>query len=167
MKNIILKSAWIETPLGSMLALADENALFSLEFSDRIEEHPEIIPEKTDPIKSIEAELKSYFKGFLKEFKTPLQLSGTAFQKMAWNALLKIPYGETRSYLEQAAAIGKKSAYRAVANANGANKIAIVIPCHRIINHNGALGGYSAGLDRKKFLLELEKNKLKELSSSF
>lgn len=156
-EKIILQSAWIETPLGTMMALADEKALFVLEFADRIEEHPEITPGNSDPLRSIEAELNSYFNGTLKEFKTPLHISGTPFQKLVWAELLKIPYGETRSYLEQATAIGKKSAFRAVANANGANKIAIVIPCHRIINNNGALGGYGGGLARKQWLLDHEK----------
>ena len=107
-----LRCASIDTPLGTLLAIADEKALFSLQFTDCIEESQDIISEKTAPIHSIEAELKAYFEAKLKTFKTPLYLSGTLFQKMAWEALLKIPYGETRSYLEQATAIGKKSAFR-------------------------------------------------------
>lgn len=151
-----LKRASIDTPLGRLLAIADERALFSLQFSDSTHAHEEMPSEKTDPILSIEAELKAYFNRELRIFKTPLYLSGTPFQKMAWEALLKIPYGETRSYLEQATSMGKKSAVRAVANANAANKMVIVIPCHRIIHHKGTLGGYSAGLERKKCLLDLE-----------
>jgi O-6-methylguanine DNA methyltransferase len=91
----------------------------------------------------------------LQDFKTSVQLLGSPFQKLVWNELVSIPYGQTRSYLEQA--IKKQAAYRAVANANGANQIAIVIPCHRIINSNGKLGGYSGGISRKKWLIEHEK----------
>ncbi len=99
----------------------------------------------------------AYFKGKLREFNTPIHLMGTSFQAQVWNQLLKIPYGETRSYLEQAKAIKKETAYRAVANANGANQLAIIIPCHRIINNNGKLGGYGGGTEKKKWLLEHEK----------
>jgi O-6-methylguanine DNA methyltransferase len=83
-------------------------------------------------------------------------MHGSPFQKLVWNELLNIPYGETRSYLEEANAIGKPTSYRAVANANGANKLAIIIPCHRIINNNGEIGGYGGGIARKKWLLEHE-----------
>ena len=163
----ILKASWLDTPLGPMLAIADEVALYLLEFVERrgLEREVErlrtrtnsaIIPGSAAPIESIEIELKSYFDGNLKEFKTPLHLLGSPFQKMVWNELMNISYGETRSYGTQASAIGKDKAYRAVANANGANQIAIVIPCHRIINSNGDLGGYGGGVARKKWLIEHE-----------
>lgn len=168
-KNLpLLKSVWLETPLGPMLAVGDEKALWLLEFVDRrgLEREIErirtrmkcaIVPGQTPPLQSIERELKEYFAGTLKEFKTPLHLIGSPFQKKVWEALMTIPYGETRSYAEQAAAIGQPTAFRAVANANGANQISIVIPCHRIINSNGELGGYGGGIARKKWLLDHEK----------
>lgn len=164
---IVLKAAWIDTPLGSMLAIADEEALYLLEFVDRrgLEREIErlcskikaaIIPGHTSIIASITTELASYFDGSLKEFKTPVHFFGTPFQKNVWLELMRIPYGHTRTYSSQASAIGRSKAYRAVANANGANQIAIVIPCHRIINSNQELGGYSGGLSRKKWLITHE-----------
>lgn len=164
-----LKAAWLDTPLGPMLAIADEHTLHLLEFVDsrgllrevvqlRKKTNSTIILGETAPILSIEKELNLYFKGKLKEFKTPLNFLGSPFQKQAWTALKKIPYGETRSYLEQAKSINAPYAFRAVARANGANQIAIVIPCHRVINANGALGGYAGGLTRKQWLLQHEKN---------
>lgn len=167
-QHIILKASWLDTPLGPMLAVADEESLYLLEFIDRrgLEREIEklrfkmkaaIIPGSTEPIVSIETELKSYFAGSLKNFKTKLHLVGSSFQQLVWSELMRIPYAQTRSYLEQAVAIGKQTAYRAVANANGANQIAIVIPCHRIINNNGDLGGYGGGLIRKKWLIDHEK----------
>jgi len=163
-----LKTLSFDTPLGSMLAISDEEALYLLEFADyfRLEREIErlkrrtkatIVAGSTHPIASIQTELKSYFEGQLKEFKTLYYLLGTSFQKMAWTELLHIPYGETRSYAEQAERIGKPSAHRAVANANGANQLAIIIPCHRIISSDGTLGGYGGGIARKKWLLELER----------
>ena len=164
----ILKASWLDSPLGPMLAIADEEALFLLEFVDRrgLEREIErlrtrtksaIIPGSTDPIMSIEKELKLYFAGDLKDFKTPIHLMGSPFQKSVWNELMNIPYGETRSYGAQAVALGKPSAFRAVANANGANQLAILIPCHRIINTNGELGGYGGGIARKQWLIEHER----------
>jgi AraC family transcriptional regulator of adaptative response/methylated-DNA-[protein]-cysteine methyltransferase len=165
--HTILKSSWIDTKLGPMIAIADEDSLYLLEFDDRrgleseverlkIKTKEAIIPGITDPIKSITLELESYFEGKLKKFNTPLHLLGSPFQKLVWDELMRIPYGQTRSYMAQAAAIGKATAYRAVANANGANQFAIVIPCHRIINSNGDLGGYGAGITRKQWLIEHE-----------
>jgi len=162
----ILKSSWLDTPLGPMLAIADEQALYLLEFVERrgLEKEIErlrskaiILPGSTDSITLVESELQAYFAGNLKAFKTPLHLIGSPFQKSVWDELIKIPYGQTRSYADQAAAIGKPSAFRAVANANGANQIAILVPCHRIINSDGKLGGYGGGISRKKWLLDHEK----------
>ncbi len=164
----VLKASWLDTPLGPMVAIASDDALYLLEFVDRrgLEREVErlrqrtksvIIPGTTTPIVSIEQELKAWFDGTLRVFKTPLFLLGSPFQQSVWEALCRIPYGETRSYLEQAAAIEKPSACRAVANANGANQLAIVIPCHRIINSNGDLGGYGGGIARKQWLIDHEK----------
>lgn len=164
----VLKASWIDTPLGPMLVVADDEMLYLLEFVDRrgLEKEIErlrkktklpIIPGKTNPAKQIEVELEGYFSGKIQEFKTPLLLIGSPFQKRVWEELQKIPRGETRSYAEIAAAIGKPSAFRAVALANGANQFAIVIPCHRVINSNGDLGGYGGGIKRKEWLLKHER----------
>lgn len=164
-----LNISQLDTKLGPMLAIADEYELYFLEFVDRRGLEPKIerlrsktnspiIPGETPTITLIRAELEAYFSGDLQEFKTKLHLLGSQFQKSVWSALMDIPYGKTRSYAEQAAAIGNKAAYRAVANANGANQLAIIIPCHRIINSNGNLGGYSGGVARKKFLIEHERS---------
>ena len=163
-----LKSAWIESPLGLLLAVGDDNALHLLEFAD--ERRLDTIVKKlkditksqieegeNESIKSIKAELKAYFEGTLEEFKTPLCLHGTQFQKATWEGLINIPYGETRSYKEQANSIGKPSAFRAVANANGANRLVIVVPCHRATASGGELGGFSCGVHRKVWLLNHEK----------
>ena len=164
MTKKILKSSYIETPLGLMVAVSDEKSLYLLQFLDWYDLESEknklqavIIDGKSAPISSIESELKDYFAGSLKEFKTPIQIFGTVFQKLVWSELVKVGYGKTISYLEQAIALGKKTAYRAVANANAANRIAIVIPCHRIINNNGDFGGYAGGANRKKWLIDHEK----------
>ncbi len=165
---LILKASWIDTKLGPMIAIADDVGLYLLEFTDRrglekeIEKLRErkgaaIIPGATVPISMIEKELELYFSGNLKQFKTPLHLLGSEFQKKAWKALIQIPYGQTKSYLEQAKITGNDKAFRAVANANGANQLAIIIPCHRIINSNGDLGGYGGGIVRKQWLIDHER----------
>lgn len=165
----ILKASWLDTPLGPMIAIANEEALYLLEFVDRrgLEREIErlrkrtksaIIPGHTKQIASIENEIKRYFKGELTEFKTPVFFLGSPFQKRVWEELMKIPPGETRSYAEIARAIEQPAAFRAVAQANGANQFAIVIPCHRVINSNGEIGGYGGGVARKQWLLDHERN---------
>ncbi|MCA9508359.1 MAG: methylated-DNA--[protein]-cysteine S-methyltransferase [Myxococcales bacterium] len=109
-------------------------------------------------IESIKKELKNYFAGNLKNFTTPIQFDGTTFQRCVWQALLEIPFGEVRNYSEQAHRIKKPQAFRAVANANGKNFLSIIVPCHRVINKNGNLGGYGGGIERKAWLLNHEKN---------
>ena len=152
MYHKILKASWFDTKLGNMITISDNDGLYLLEFVDRrglerkierlrLKTRASIILGITCPIDSIQNELKLYFDGTLTEFKTPIHLLGSPFQRLVWEELIR-PYGHTRSYLEQAELIGKRTAYRAVANANGANQIAIVIPCHRIINSNGDIGGY-------------------------
>lgn len=176
-----LRASSIETPLGPMVAVADDAALLLLAFDDTLDlaqeilqlkrcitslrpETPQIInlsqSTKIDPLHSITNELKAYFAGTLKKFTTPIRFLGTAFQNQAWLALLNVPYGTTRSYKEQSLAVGKKAAYRAVGSANGVNRLAIIVPCHRIIASNGSLGGYSSGLARKKWLLDHEKQQM-------
>ena len=167
-KVMILKASWIDTPLGPMIAVASEEALYLLEFVERrgLEREIErlrkktqaaILPGTSNPILSIKNELKQYFNGELKDFKTDTVLLGSDFQKRVWEELTKIPFGETRSYSYQARALGKPSASRAVAQANGANQLALIIPCHRVINSNGDLGGYGGGIMRKKWLLDHER----------
>lgn len=157
----------IETVLGTLIACATEAGICLLEFTDRKildRELKQLVKLKNAVITQghnrffgpLKAQLDSYFKGELQTFDVPLDLTGTDFQKTVWEQLLRIPYGETRSYLQQAHAIGRPSAVRAVANANGMNKIAIIIPCHRVIGSDGSLTGYGGGLWRKKKLLELE-----------
>jgi len=163
----VLKAAWVDTPLGPMLTIADDDFLYLLEFIDRrgLEREIErfrkktklaVVPGQTKPIKLIEKELEQYFAGKLTQFKTPVKTLGSPFQQRVWEALQKIPYGETCSYAELATSIKKPTAFRAVANANGLNRMSIIIPCHRVINTGGGLGGYGGGLERKKWLLNLE-----------
>ncbi|HEY9203675.1 MAG TPA: methylated-DNA--[protein]-cysteine S-methyltransferase [Sulfurimonas sp.] len=143
----------ISTPIGQMIAVADENALISLDFTDEetqaeCSDHPLLL--------QLEQELGEYFAKKRQTFTLPLSPSGTEFQKGVWNTLLKIPYGKTVSYAKEAQMLGSPKAVRAVANANGKNPIAILIPCHRVISSNGTLGGYTGGVWRKEFLLSLE-----------
>ena len=101
-------------------------------------------------------QLDAYFDGQIKDFDLPLDLEGTDFQKRVWNELLKIPFGKTKSYMDIARAIGDPKTIRAVGMANGSNKIAIIVPCHRVIGSDGSLTGYAGGMARKKWLLEFE-----------
>ncbi len=163
----------IETDLGTMVACATDKGVCLLEFSDRKGLETElkqlakyhnanIVQGQNKYFKQLKEELDAYFEGRLKEFKVPLDISGTDFQKQVWQALVEIPYGTTSSYLRQAEVLGKPSSVRAVANANGMNKIAIIIPCHRVVGSDGSLTGYAGGLWRKRKLIDLEKdNKLK------
>ena len=115
--------------------------------------------ERSDPvIENTKTQLNEYLDGTKKEFDIPLLMVGTDFQKSVWNALIEIPYGNTSSYLNLAQSIDNKKAVRAVAAANGANAISIIVPCHRIIGSDGKLVGYAGGLPVKKRLLELEKS---------
>ena len=165
----MFRSKKIQTPLGEMLAIKSEKGLCMLEFFDgkstekqlkEIENLGEILEKDDEILNRLETELNNYFKGNLKEFTIPLDLIGTDFQKKVWNELIKIPFGETRSYKEQSIAVGDLLAIRAVANANGKNKIAIIVPCHRVIGSDGSLTGYAGGKKRKQFLLELESQQL-------
>lgn len=161
----------IETPLGLMVAVAHDEGLLFLEFSDREERMDRlhrIIPpgvgymeEGSTILKFLKTELDAYFSGVLKTFATPSIFYGSCFQKKAWEELKNIPFGETTSYAQQASACGHKKAIRAIANANGQNPLAIIVPCHRVIRSDGSLGGYGGGIHRKKWLLEHE-NKVKK-----
>ena len=145
--------------MGEMRIIADDSALYLLEFYEegKAVRLPYKIEAGSTKISMQAAEeLESYFSGTLKNFETPLAYTGTDFQCGVWDALKTIPYGETFSYAKQAANMNKPKAVRAVANANRLNKIAIIIPCHRVIGSNGSLTGYAGGLDKEKWLLEHE-----------
>lgn len=163
----VLDSLLVDTQLGPMMAISDKQGLLLLEFTERRGLEREIYDLRRaakavillgdNPIlEQIKAELDAYFKGDLKQFKTPIKMRGSDFQKTVWQALCEIPYGETRSYLDLAKAINRPTACRAVARANGSNPLALIVPCHRVINHNGELGGYGGGISRKAWLLEME-----------
>ena len=156
------------TPVGPMLAGATDGALVLLEFVDRPMLPTQLeriqkrfscsfIPEANSVLVQMKAELDAYFAGDLNAFTVSLDFPGTDFQQKVWAALLQVPYGKTASYLDLATKIGDPKAVRAVARANGDNRIAIVIPCHRIIGSDGSLTGYGGGLHRKKKLLDLER----------
>jgi AraC family transcriptional regulator of adaptative response/methylated-DNA-[protein]-cysteine methyltransferase len=116
-----------------------------------------IVPGKHAHLEQLQAELDEYFSGTRTVFEVPLVYPGSPFQRRVWDGLLQIPYGETRSYEALARDIGCAGAQRAVGHANGQNRIGIVIPCHRVVNKDGRLGGYGGGLWRKQFLLDLER----------
>ncbi|MCB5176152.1 bifunctional transcriptional activator/DNA repair enzyme AdaA [Microvirga lenta] len=160
--------ARILTPLGPMIAMAEERGLSMLEFTDRpalpaeIEELRgrygyAITPGRNGHLDRIERELEQYFAGTLTVFEVALWLPGTAFQQEVWTALQAVPFGETRSYGELAASLGRPGASRAVGRANGQNRVSIVVPCHRIVGADGSLTGYGGGQPRKDFLLKLER----------
>lgn len=157
-----------ESPVGPLLLGATAKSLCLLEFADRraIETQVKVLRSRFErsvvpgasPILDLaKLELKEYFVGNLKSFRTPIAYPGTPFQECVWNRLLTIPYGETISYERLATDIGRAGAQRAVGTANGANRIAIIIPCHRVVNKDGKLGGYGGGLWRKQILLDLER----------
>lgn len=165
----------IATPLGAMLAAAGEHALLLLEFGDRSTLERQIarlgrrreavlVPGANAILERLAGELDDYFTGRAQSFSTPLAPAGTPFQRQVWDALRRIPHGATRSYAELAHAIGRPRAVRAVARANGANPIAILIPCHRVVGSDGSLTGYGGGLWRKRRLLELEQASARPIS---
>lgn len=162
----------IETPLGTMYAAAVPEGLCMLEFGDRstldstlskiaTSLNGKVVPGDNPHFDLLESELAEYFSGQRQVFTVPLSTIGTDFQKEVWESLRKIPYGEIWTYSRQAEFLGDVKKVRAVANANGMNRISIVIPCHRVIGSNGTLTGYGGGVWRKQKLLELERNVLK------
>lgn len=158
----------LETPLGPMAAAAVDAGICLLEYTDpkRLEAQvtglkrriaPTIVVGDHEHLAALGAQLAAYFAGTLKQFSVPLVAPGTPFEERVWHALRQIPYGETRSYLDLARGLGSPEGQRAVGRANGLNRIAIVIPCHRVVNHGGGLGGYGGGRWRKERLLDLER----------
>ncbi len=144
------------SPFGHLDLIADEHALLAVFSQDGIALADAIFNPEQAILQQTQMELDEYFAGQRREFSVPLAPQGTAFQKRAWQALVQIPYGETRSYLQQAQMLGNPKAVRAVGAANGKNPILILIPCHRVIGSNGKLVGFSSGIEKKKYLLELE-----------
>ena len=162
-------TTWLESPLGPLMAAATSAGVCLLEFTDRNRLESQltalqkqhrcaIVPGESPFLDQLRDELAQYFAGTRTAFSLPLVYRGTPFQVRVWEALRSIPYGETRSYAELARAIGAPGASRAVGHTNGLNRIAIVIPCHRVVNQNGELGGYGGGLWRKRLLLDLEQH---------
>lgn len=167
-KSKIYYQALIDTALGTMMAVTDDDALYMLEFTNRknfkinlekflIAQQASMIAGQTKITQLIAQELKDYFSGTSRLFHTPIAYYGSDFKKSVYHGLRKITFGTTCSYADLAKEIGKPLAVRAVANANAANQLALIIPCHRIIGSNGSLTGYAGGLARKKWLLEHEK----------
>lgn len=146
---------YYESKIGLIKGKIKNDKLIYLKFVTEIEDAEY---QETDLIKQIKKELEDYFLGSKKVFEFPIELYGTDFQKKVWNALLTIPYGETRTYKDIANIIGNAKACRAVGMANNKNPIPIIIPCHRVIGMNNKLVGYYYGIEMKKYLLELEKN---------
>lgn len=160
----------LDTPLGPMFAATTDEGLCLLEFTDRrmLETQFDRLKRYVgEPLltgqhplfKELNQQLTAYFAGELQHFSIPLDMRGTAFQQQVWQQLLSIPYGQTKSYQQQAEALGNPAAVRAVARANGDNRIAIIIPCHRVIGKNGQLTGYGGGIWRKQKLLEIEQQR--------
>lgn len=160
----------LDTELGEMIAATTEQGICMFEFADykliELElrqlsqqfKAPLVEGDPSHPhFQTLRLQLEEYFNGTRKAFDIPLDLVGTEFQKSVWRSLLLIPYGTTTTYGKQAVLIGKPSSVRAVANANGKNKISILLPCHRVIGADGSLTGYGGGLWRKEKLLALEK----------
>lgn len=144
----------MQSPVGCLTVTEDNGAITSLRFGGERE-----TPPPTPLLQETQRQLNAYFAGALTVFDLPLSPKGTPFQQAVWHALRTIPYAETRTYGEIAAAVGTPKACRAVGMANHANPIAIVIPCHRVVGKNGTLTGYAGGLERKQVLLELEQKK--------
>jgi len=162
-----IMATWIESPLGPLIAGATSEGICLLEFSDRRMLETQfgklrryfksaIVPGENAHLQQLREELKSYFAGTLKSFDVRLVVPGTPFQMKVWQMLLTIPYATTVSYEDIGRKIGAPNAQRAVGTANGMNRIAIVIPCHRVVNKDGDLGGYGGGLWRKRMLLQIE-----------
>ena len=148
-----MNKAFIKTPLGNAFLEGDKEGLTKLTLTA---EEPEITPDPTPELERAVFQLQQYFAGELKEFDLKLNPRGTDFQKRVWQALLRIPYGHTTSYMDLAKELGDPLAIRAVAAANGKNPLWILVPCHRVIGSDGSLTGYAGGLWRKKWLLEHE-----------
>lgn len=167
MRESGLRLAHLASPLGPLLAGATSEAIVLLEFEDtpraalqlqrlcaRLK--TDVVERSTPQLEQLREELAEYFAGVRRDFDVPLHHPGTALQCAAWRALRDIPYGQTRSYAQHAVTVGRASAVRAVGTCNGLNRLAILVPCHRLITGHGTLGGYGGGLWRKQWLLDFE-----------
>lgn len=165
----------VATPLGSMIMGVSDRGLYLLEFAERRmldtqlkrlrkETGRVFLPGEHPLMHQVQTQLDEYFDGSLRDFSIPLQASGTVFQEQVWQVLQRIPYGQMRSYADVARSLGDPNAVRAVGRANGDNRIAILIPCHRVVGSKGELTGYGGGLWRKKYLLSLEQSESFSLS---
>ena len=163
-----LHVALLETPLGPMLAAANDTGVCQLEFADRrgLEKsyaemrrrfRQPVVPGNNPVLEQLRVELGAYFAGKLRDFTVPLRSRGTQFQERVWTELRRIPFGATASYEEIARRIGSPTAVRAVARANGTNRLYLIVPCHRVIAKDGSLSGYGGGVWRKQRLLDLER----------
>jgi len=151
-----------ETPVGELKLIASERGLAAIlwEGDDptRVRSEPQVEDKDNDILVEAERQLKSYFDGTLKVFDVPLDFVGTEFQTSVWRALLKIPFGQTRTYTQIAKQIGHPTAARAVGAASGKNPVSIMAPCHRVVGANGNLTGFAGGLETKELLLALERD---------
>ncbi len=164
----VIRFTEFDTPQGVMCAAATDKGICMLCFDSAAEMDAELqelctalhavaLPGRSALLDQLETELAGYFEGNLQAFSVPLDMPGTAFQQSVWAMLQDIPYGKTCSYKEQSLSMGKPDAIRAIAAANGQNRVAIIVPCHRVIGSDGKLTGYAGGLHRKQWLLDLER----------
>lgn len=162
-----IQTTYYKTPFGELILGSMDQQLclcdwryrkMRVSIDERIQSglHADYVEEGSDIIEETKAQLSQYFKGERQQFNVPLLLAGSEFQKQVWNELLRIPFGKTESYAELSKKLGNIEAIRAVASANGANAISIIVPCHRILGSDGSLTGYAGGLETKKKLLLLE-----------
>jgi methylated-DNA-[protein]-cysteine S-methyltransferase len=159
-----IQITYCKTPIGTAKIIGDKNGIQSISVLDEDAISEELINQKTPfCLQDCVVQLEDYFNGKRDHFNLTVNPKGTAFQKKVWKSLLKIPFGKTKSYLEQSKTLGDVKAIRAVASANGKNPLWIVIPCHRVIGSDGSLTGYAGGVWRKKWLLAYE-NPVKQQS---
>lgn len=155
---------YMDSPVGALKLVAHDQALVAVMWDN--EDHKrvrlaELIEDRQHPmLHKVKQQLEEYFAGQRQQFDLPLDFQGTAFQQQVWQALLSIPYGETRTYKEIAVQLGNEKAVRAVGAANGKNPISIIAPCHRVIGSSGTLVGFAGGLDKKQILLSLEQSQI-------
>lgn len=158
----------IQTPVGQLTLIASGKGLAAILWENddprRVRLSPRTLDENDSILVETENQLRDYFAGRLKAFTVPLDFQGTPFQRSVWEALLTIPFGETRSYAQIARQVGKPTAFRAVGAANGRNPISIIAPCHRVVGSSGSLTGFAGGLDVKEALLNMESGSIQALS---
>lgn len=153
-------STLYQSPIGPIQLIEKDGKITNLSFLSNEDERNDIPSKETAILKKAKQELEEYFDGKRKEFDLPLSFSGTPFQEKVWNTLCTIPYGQTKSYQEIAIQVGSPKACRAIGLTNHINPIGIFVPCHRVVGKNGKLVGYAGGIDKKSYLLDLEKQNL-------